>query len=153
MRIINKTMFVVFVFLSSTLLLSQNHQIISNKDYITGEDGVIRMKLNIIGHVKNSGSYLVYDGIDILSAISLAGGYLQGADLKNIIIYGKNGSVEEVNLDKILNQNNDVVKPILKPNDTIHIEQKKLSKIFISSNLPSLFLSILNIVLTINRDS
>ena len=35
--------------------------------YITGEDGVIRMYINLMGHVKNPGTYLVYDKIDFMS--------------------------------------------------------------------------------------
>ena len=64
---------------------------LSNEDYITGEDGVIRMYVNVIGHVKNPGIYLVYDEIDCMSIMSYAGG-LPGADLQNVIVYGEDGS-------------------------------------------------------------
>ena len=50
------------------------------------------MYINILGHVKSPGTYLVYDGIDIMSAFSTAGGYLDGANFKKIIIYGHNGT-------------------------------------------------------------
>ena len=39
----------------------------------------------------------------------------------------------------------------LKPRDTIYIEQKMFSKLITSSNLPTIFLSILNIALTLER--
>ena len=45
------------------------------------------MYINVIGHIKSPGIYLVYDEIDCMSILSAAGGYLPGADLKNIIIY------------------------------------------------------------------
>ena len=45
--------------------------ILTGEDYITGEDGIPRMNVNIWGHVKNPGSYLVYDGIDILTCLSM----------------------------------------------------------------------------------
>ena len=36
------------------------------------------MYVNIMGNVKYPGTYLVFDGIDFLSVLSVAGGYLQG---------------------------------------------------------------------------
>ena len=43
---------------------SINNQLISNEKYITGDDGVIRMYVNVMGHVQSPGLYLVYDKID-----------------------------------------------------------------------------------------
>ena len=43
-----------------------NSFLMQDETYITGDDGVIRMYVNIIGHVKNPGTYLVYDNIDLL---------------------------------------------------------------------------------------
>tara|TARA_Y100000996_G_scaffold60273_1_gene40742 strand:+ start:1662 stop:2114 length:453 start_codon:yes stop_codon:yes gene_type:complete len=125
-----------------------NNQLISNEKYITGEDGVIRMYINILGHVESPGLYLVYDGIDIMSALSIAGGYKNGANLKNIIIYRQDGSKDEVNLSSILDNSIDVD---FNPHDTIYINQRLVSKIFNSSNIPTIFLSILNLALTIDR--
>ena len=142
---------VAFLFLS-IVIPNQQHSLLTKETYVTGKDGIIRMNVNIIGHVKNPGSHLVYDGIDFLSLISTAGGYLDGANLKNIIIYHSDGSNEVINLNKFYNSNissKDLV--FIKPNDTVYIEQKKISKIMRSSNLPSIFLSILNIALTIER--
>ena len=125
-----------------------NNQLISNEKYITGEDGVIRMYVNILGHVESPGLYLVYDGIDIMSALSIAGGYKNGANLKNIIIYRQDGSKDEVSLSSILDNSIDVD---FNPHDTIYINQRLVSKIFNSSNIPTIFLSILNLALTIDR--
>ena len=137
------------IFFSS---INIENQLLSNEEYITGEDGVIRMYVNVIGHVKTPGIYLVYDGIDYMSLLSAAGGYLPGANLKNVIIYGKDGSKQKINLDVFYGLGTLSINSVsLKPHDTIYIEQKKLSKIFDSSNLPSIVLSILNIALTIER--
>ena len=125
-----------------------NNQLISNEKYITGEDGVIRMYINILGHVESPGLYLVYDGIDIMSALSIAGGYKNGANLKNIIIYRQDGSKDEFSLSSILDNSIDVD---FNPHDTIYINQRLVSKIFNSSNIPTIFLSILNLALTIDR--
>ena len=59
---------------------------LTGEDYITGEDGVPRMNINVWGHVKYPGSYLVYDGIDILTCLSMAGGPMTGAKLSDISI-------------------------------------------------------------------
>ena len=52
------------------------------KKYIIGDRGNVLMHVNIIGHVKNPGHHIVYEDIDILTAISVAG-YLPGTNLKN----------------------------------------------------------------------
>jgi len=132
---------------------SLKSDLLSNESYITGEDGVIRMHVNIIGHVKYPGTYIVYDGIDILTTISMAGGYLPGSKLKDITIYQKDGYKYTVNLNRMLTDNltgEHLLK--LLPSDTIYIEQKTISKLLSSSNLPSILLSILNVIITLERD-
>ena len=142
--------FILACILFNPVISSDN--LLSNEDYITGEDGVIRMYINVIGHVKNPGIYLVYDEIDCMSMMSYAGGYLPGSDLQNIIVFGKDGSKRKINLEELYTSNDVKNKEIkFKPHDTIYIEEKVSSKIFLSSNLPSIFLSILNIALTLER--
>jgi len=127
-----------------------NGLLMQDETYITGDDGVIRMYVNIIGHVKNPGTYLVYDKIDLLSALSIAGGYLPGADIKKILIYSKNGENNKINLNKILSSNTPLDRMVdLKPHDTIYIEQRNLHKFFISSNLPSMILSFITLAITL----
>ena len=123
---------------------------LSNELFVTGEDGVLRMSVNVIGHVKYPGAYIVYDGIDLMTLISLAGGYLPGSNLKKIVIRHSDGSNERINLNDIMfkDRNHEYS---LKPRDTIYIEQRIFSKIITSSNLPTIFLSILNIALTLER--
>ncbi len=133
-----------FMFASSSI----NNQLISNEKYIAGDDGVIRMYVNILGHVESPGLYLVYDGIDVMSALSMAGGYRNGANLKNITIYRKDGSKEKFSLQSVLDNSTEIV---FNPHDTIYINQKLISKIFNSSNIPTIVLSILNLALTIDR--
>jgi len=146
----NKT-FIFKLLIITSCLLSQTEPL-SNQSYITGENGIIRMHVNIIGHVRSPGNYLVYDGVDLMTAVSVAGGYLPGSDLKNIIIYSNNGLTKKINLTQYLSDKSlGLNSLLLKPNDTIYIGEKTLSKIFNSSNLPGLFLSLLNIVLTIER--
>ena len=153
MKIKNFTIFLVVL----SLVFSINHsQLLSNEKYITGEDGVIRMYINVMGHVKNPGTHLVYDNIDFMSALSMAGGYLNGANLKKINIYSEDGSKQKINLKKILNSKNKASSSIssiikLKPHDTIYIEQTTSSRLFVSSNLPALILSIINLAITLEN--
>ena len=55
--------------------------VINGQDYIASEDGTLLMYVNVWGHVKNPGTYLVYENIDLLTLISLAGGPISGANL------------------------------------------------------------------------
>ena len=76
-------------------------QLLSNEDYITGDDGVVRMYVNVTGHVRNPGTYLAYDTIDFMSMLSLAGGYLKGANLSKILIISKDGQKTKIDLNQI----------------------------------------------------
>ena len=144
---------ITLILLSFSFVLSNKEfNLLTNESYMTGVDGIIRMNINVIGHVKNPGNHLVYDGIDLLSLLSVAGGYLEGANLKNIKIYHKDGTNENIDLSNFFDLNvplNNLV--VLRPNDTIYVEQKKISQIMRSSNLPAILLSILNIALTLER--
>ena len=142
----------IFLILSSILFCEElKNNRISSGSYITGEDGVIRMNINITGHVRNPGSFLVYDGIDFLSALSAAGGFLQGSNLNNILIYSTDGKKRKINLNTFLesSSSDNIIK--LYPHDTIYVEEKLVSRIFSSSNIPSIILGILNISLTLER--
>ena len=148
--------YILFILFSCSFVFSsQNYSssLLSNADYITGEDGIIRMYINIVGNVKYPGTYLVYDGIDFLTAISVAGGYLQGSNLKKIDVYKQNGESYSINLDKLFDSGNAVSQWIdLKPHDTIYIHQKNLSKILTTSNLTYTILGLLNIAITLDKN-
>ena len=145
---------IIFIFISLIYLNPVQHLELSDQSYITGDDGVIRMPVNVLGHVKYPGTYIVYDRIDILSLFSTAGGYLEGANLKNIKIIHQDGKQSNVNIQK--NMKNGFNKELaikIQPHDTIIIEQKVISRLLTSSSLPSIILGILNIALTIERTS
>jgi len=147
-----KIIFIIVLVLFQALLFSSpiRSEMLSNELFVTGQDGVLRMSINVIGHVKYPGAYTVYDGIDLMTLISLAGGYLPGANLRKIIIRHSDGSHNKINLNDIMFKNGSN-EYTLKPRDTIYIEQKMFSKLITSSNLPTIFLSILNIALTLER--
>ena len=125
-----------------------DHASLPGQGYFTNPSGNVYMYVNIIGHVKNAGTHLVYEGADILTILSQAGGTLPGADLSDIRIYKEDNTVKKINLQKHINEGKAVIIDI-KPNETIYISQKSISKILESSNIINSFISILNIIVTI----
>ena len=123
---------------------------LTGEDYITGEDGVPRMNINILGHVKYPGTYLVYDGIDLLTCISMAGGPLKGAKLSKISIISKEGSSTKINLNNLINEESNKYLP-LKPYDTINIDETFSNYLFSRSNIINTLLQITNLILIANN--
>ncbi|MAJ43820.1 MAG: hypothetical protein CMF96_03620 [Candidatus Marinimicrobia bacterium] len=149
---------ILFSFFLSISLFSQSNlvnkygnvsgqYILSSEPYVTGDDGIIRMYVNVIGHVKYPGTYLVYEGIDILSLLSLAGGPLPGTKL-NSIKQVNGEKVLNINLEEILNSKEEVTFKLY-PHNTIFVEQSISSYLFTNSSLISSSLQILSIILTI----
>jgi len=126
--------------------------VINGEEYISSDDGTLLMYVNVWGHVKNPGTYLVYDGIDLLTLISLAGGPNTGANLNNIkIIHNNNEEAQttRVNLNKYIKSNNSSI--IIKPRDTIYIKESMGSYLFTKVNLINTILQIVNISYTISK--
>ena len=145
--------FLSFLFLG--LIFSQfnykPNQVASNiqltgEEYITGEDGVPRMSINIWGHVKYPGSYLVYDGIDLLTCLSMAGGPLKGAKLSQISVTSKDGKSIKINLSKLLDKGS-VSSISLKPYDTIYIDETMGNYLLARGNIINTLLQITNLIL------
>ena len=155
----NKFLLIIVLFFGLIYCLSSNNyrpgQIgnlyqLTGEDYITGEDGVPRMNINILGHVKYPGTYLVYDGIDILTCLSMAGGPLKGSKLSKISLISKDGSSIKINLNNLINEegNNNIS---LKPYDTINIEESFSNYLFSRSNIINTLLQITNLILIANN--
>ena len=77
-----------------------NFQPSTGARYVSSDDGVLRMYVNIWGHVPSPGRILVDDGIDLATLLSLTGGPNKGANMKNVRVYheypDKNGNVINV---------------------------------------------------------
>ena len=129
----------------------KNNYVINGQEYIASDDGTLMMYVNIWGHVKTPGTYLVYEGIDLLTLISLAGGPQSGANLNNIeIIHDKSTSpITKINLNKYINS--DKTDIVIKPHDTIYIKESMSSYLFTKVNLLNTLLQIVNISYTISR--
>ena len=123
---------------------------LTGEDYITGEDGVPRMSINIWGHVSNPGAYLVYDGIDILTCLSMAGGPLKGANLSNVSIISEDGTSISVDLSKLL-EGEESISLKLKPYDTVYINQTFTNYILLRTGIINTILQLTNLLVTINK--
>ena len=148
-----KNKYILILLIFSTVILSQSHSASqlgnSSEPYVTGDGGIVRMYVNVIGHVKNPGTFLVYESIDIFSLLALAGGPLPGAKLKNIKQF-HNDKVKYFDLQKHLDSGNDM-EFILHPHNTIYIDQTFGSYLLSNSSFINSTLSLLNIYLTIQR--
>jgi protein involved in polysaccharide export with SLBB domain len=127
--------------------LSQEEYGMSGEQYITTPGGTVKIYVNIWGHVKNSGTYLIFDGADIMDVLSLAGGPLDGANLEQIMIKSK----EDGSTIKISINDHDQVNKSLQPYDTIIIKQTMGNKILTKSSIISLLVQILNLSYTIDK--
>ena len=117
--------------------------VVSGEEYVTGEDGNLLMYVNIWGHVKNPGTYLVYDGIDLMTLISLAGGPLSGANLSKIKLI-RSGQNQLINLDKQLNKSSGDLT-IIQPHDTVYIKETTTSYLVSKANIFSIFIQMVNL--------
>ena len=130
---------------------------ISSERYMTDENGNIMMYVNIWGHVSNPGHVLVYEGIDMATLLSYAGGPKSGADLKNLKLFrevpDKDGQIAyEVNFNNFIysGDRSDFIE--IKPNDTIIIPRTNFNYFISNVGTISTLLSVLNLYFTISRN-
>jgi hypothetical protein len=112
--------------------------------YVTDQYGVIRMWVNVWGHVENPGSYLVYDGIDLPTLLSITGGPKTGANLKKVSAFrevpDENGKLSyKINMKEFLKEGDRSELIKILPNDTYIVPQ----------TIPSYVLSHVGIVNTL----
>jgi len=122
----------------------------SGERYITDPDGVIKMWVNVWGQVNEPGSYLVYDGVDLATLLSITGGPKSGANLKKIRLFRElpdvNGQLSlSINLEKFLKSGDRGDFTRVLPNDTFVIPQSLSSYIVSNLNIVNTLLNIYNI--------
>ena len=116
---------------------NRNEYQISSERYITDSNGNIRMNVNVWGHIGQPGNHLVFEGIDIVTLLSMVGGPMNGARLDRIKIIREvpeeNGQlIFTLNFNEFINTGDRSNFIKIKPNDTIIIPQK-FSILLISS--------------------
>ncbi len=141
-------------FLFSQQFTKSNHigklQSLGAEEYYTDDAGNVFIYINIMGHVKSPGTYLVSEGSDFMTILAQSGGPLPGAKLNNTIVYHKKSGMEVINLEDYLNTG-EVLDVKMYPNDTIYIEQTWGSYLFSNSSLINSMLQVMNIYLTITK--
>ena len=103
---------------------------IYSSSYIIPSEAGIKMSINIWGEVRNPGQYLIPYSIslDVISLLSLAGGPLNGANLKKITlireikIEGEDGKIIFIDLKEFIKTGIRNILPSIEPNDTVIIE-------------------------------
>ena len=132
----------------------ESNNLISGNKYITSEDGILKIYVNVWGEVNIPGRVLVDEGVDLPTVLSFCGGPLQSANLKKIKIYRKetnsNVKILTIDLEEYLEsgpENNIVIKP----NDTIVVSQKVSSFILKQISVLNTFMGMLNLYLNIQN--
>ena len=124
--------------------------------YVSSEDGVLRMYVNIWGHVPSPGRILVDDGIDLATLLSLTGGPNKGANMKNVRVYheypDKNGNVVSViDLTEFLETGDRSNFISIQPNDTFIIKQTAWSYMLQEIGTVNTLMNFLNLYLNISN--
>ena len=117
--------------LSVEMVILSNPPLI--RQFITGEDGIKRIYINVWGHVKNPGNHLVFDGIDLPTLLSVVGGPLSGANLKwaSFLL----ADLSHVNISNIVLDGTNFLKTNLSGVDFTDLSSIPSGVIFKGSNL------------------
>ena len=124
--------------------------------YVSSDDGVLRMYVNIWGHVAGPGRILVDDGIDLATLLSLTGGPNKGANMKSIRVYheypDKNGNIVNViDFTEFLKTGDRSNFIGIQPNDTFIINQTAWSYIIEEIGTINTLMGLINIYLNLTN--
>ena len=124
--------------------------------YVSGKDGIIRMYVNVWGHVGIPGRILVDEGIDLATLLSLSGGPKKGANMKNVRIYheypDKNGYIVHIlDLTEFLKTGDRSNFISIQPNDTFIFRQTTFSYLLQEIGTINTLMSLINIYLNLNN--
>ena len=149
---LNKFSMLIVLIIVATSFASQigNYNKLPSKDYFTNDLGQVYMHINILGHVKNPGTYMIYEKADIYTILAQAGGPLRGAKLNKIRIYDEQNRAVVVNLNDYLNSEIGL-EFIIQPNSTIYIDETLISFVLYGTNIASTLLNLLSIYLNLTR--
>ena len=132
-----------------------NFQPSTGARYVSSDDGVLRMYVNIWGDVSNPGRILVDDGIDLATLLSLIGGPNKGANMKNVRVYheypDKNGNVVNIiDFTEFLKTGDRSNFITIQPNDTFIIQQTVLSYIIEEIGTVNMLMNFINLYLNLS---
>ena len=124
--------------------------------YVSSDDGVLRMYVNIWGHVATPGRILVDDGIDLATLLSLTGGPSKGANMKNVRVYheypDKNGNIVNIiDFTEFLKTGDRSNFINIQHNDTFIIQQTVLSYIIEEVGTVNTLMNFINLYLNLSN--
>ena len=133
-----------------------NFQSNTGARYVSSDDGVLRMYVNIWGHVPNPGRILVDDGIDLATLLSITGGPGKGANMKNVRVYheypDKNGNfINIIDFTEFLKTGDRSNFINIQPNDTFIIQQTVLSYIIEEVGTVNTLMNFINLYLNLTN--
>ena len=142
------------VLAQGTIINSQNEYQISSEKYITDSNGNIKMNVNVWGHVGQPGNHLVFEGIDIVTLLSIVGGPVDGARLDRIKLIREvpeeNGKlVFTLNFNEFIKSGDRSNFIKIKPNDTVIIPQRFSSFLMSTASGINTILSLITIYIQI----
>ena len=148
------TLFIIGIGFSQTESTKSDIPINTGARYVSGQDGVIRMYVNVWGHVGGPGRILVDEGIDMATLFSLTGGPRKGANLKKIRVYheypNKQGNIVHVidftDFIKTGDRSNFIT---IHPNDTFIIKQTNFSYLLENIGTINTLMGLINIYLNL----
>ena len=124
--------------------------------YVSGKDGIIRMYVNVWGHVGNPGRILVNEGIDLATLFSLTGGPKKGAKLNSVRVYheypDKEGNIVHIiDFTDFLKSGDRSNFISLQPNDTFIIRQTAFAYLIQEVGTINTLMSLINIYLNLSN--
>ena len=133
-----------------------NFQPSTGARYVSSKDGVLRMYVNVWGHVADPGRILVDDGIDLATLLSLTGGPSKGVNMKNVRVYheypDKNGNVVKIiDFTEFLKTRDRSNFITIQPNDTFIIQQTILSYMVEEIGTVNTLMNLVNIYLNLSN--
>ena len=148
-------LFIIFHFGFSQTKSETNIPSNTGARYVSGADGIIRMYVNVWGHVGAPGRILVDEGIDLATLFSLTGGPIKGANLKNIRVYheypDRDGNIVHIiDFTEFLKSGDRSNFISIQPNDTFIIKQTAFSYLLREIGTINALMSLINIYLNLN---
>lgn len=119
-----------------------------------GTEDQLQFNVHVWGQVNKPGLYVVADGTDLISLISLAGGPTDDAKLANIVLVRTEGSRPgrfTVNLETYFSSGSRTQIPILGPGDTVMVPAKYSHYLLRFSGILSVAALIANVVVNATR--
>lgn len=106
--------------------------------------------LNVLGYVNKPGQFQIFEGVDLLSALSMAGGIKNIKKGKQIVIVRADQSMVEIQLKDYMNPKHRVKElPVLYAGDTVYVKEPveiNWSKFSFFSTMLMAIATILNIM-------